>query len=450
MSLKPLIAICGTTGVGKSRLAVELALQLRGKVVNADAMQVYQGLDILTNKLPPSEQHGIEHVLMNFKKPGEQYVVGEWVRDASKEIDKAHEGGKVPIVIGGTAYWIHHLLFSNGLPAQAGPSKLSAAQPTPALQNALKTLPEELASLYNALPPAAPLAKTEPDTAFALHNLLSHLDPTMASRWHWRDTRKVLRNLEIIKENGRAASEVVTDTYSASTERRYRSLIFWLYAEPDVLNVRLEQRVDDMLAQGLLDEMRSAYGVVRETPDFTLGVFQSIGFREFYAYLNQEEKTDQLYETAVAEMKLNTIKYARRQVKWIRNKLLPALENANEQDDQSSDTIYLLDATDLSAWEENVLSNAKTIAGAFLAGSPTPEPASISDTAKRMLTVASRSTNPVDVMLTRRKLVCPVCTTEANRPVMLEEGREWEAHQRTSMHKAMQRKRDSSRVEEHS
>lgn len=86
MALKPLIAICGTTGVGKSRLAVELALAISGKVINADAMQVYHGLDILTNKIQPNEQRGVEHVLMNFKKPGEQYVVGEWVRDATREV----------------------------------------------------------------------------------------------------------------------------------------------------------------------------------------------------------------------------------------------------------------------------------------------------------------------------------------------------------------------------
>lgn len=94
MSLKPLIAICGTTGVGKSRLAVELALSLASandpprvsdaKVINADAMQVYEGLNILTNKMPLDEQKGVDHLLMSFKKPGEQYTVGDWVRDASR------------------------------------------------------------------------------------------------------------------------------------------------------------------------------------------------------------------------------------------------------------------------------------------------------------------------------------------------------------------------------
>lgn len=97
---RPLLAICGTTGVGKSKLAVELAIRLTrpqngtslphgwngARVINADSMQVYAGMDIITNKIPVQEQKGVEHVLMGFKKPGEQYVVGEWVKDAMREV----------------------------------------------------------------------------------------------------------------------------------------------------------------------------------------------------------------------------------------------------------------------------------------------------------------------------------------------------------------------------
>jgi tRNA dimethylallyltransferase len=94
MALRPVITICGTTGVGKSKLAIELALALsRGtrksawhgaRIINADSMQVYSGMDVITNKVPETERRGIEHLLMGFKEPGEQYVVGEWVNDAIK------------------------------------------------------------------------------------------------------------------------------------------------------------------------------------------------------------------------------------------------------------------------------------------------------------------------------------------------------------------------------
>jgi tRNA dimethylallyltransferase len=98
MTLGPLIAICGTTGVGKSNLAIELALQLSraslkcgwkgARIINADAMQVYMGMDIITNKVPETERRGIEHFLMGFKQPGEQYVVGQWVQDAMKVVSQ--------------------------------------------------------------------------------------------------------------------------------------------------------------------------------------------------------------------------------------------------------------------------------------------------------------------------------------------------------------------------
>ena len=83
---RPLIVVCGTTGVGKSKLAVELALRLNGRIINADAMQVYDGLDVLTNKIPLAERHGVEHTLMGFKSPREQYVVGDWIKDATREV----------------------------------------------------------------------------------------------------------------------------------------------------------------------------------------------------------------------------------------------------------------------------------------------------------------------------------------------------------------------------
>ena len=92
MPFNPLIVVCGTAGVGKSKLAIELALSLQksskarthaaAKIINADAMQVYEGLDVITNKVTKDEMQGVEHLLMSFKKPGEQYVVGEWVKDA--------------------------------------------------------------------------------------------------------------------------------------------------------------------------------------------------------------------------------------------------------------------------------------------------------------------------------------------------------------------------------
>jgi hypothetical protein len=95
MALRPLIAIFGTTGVGKSNLAIQLALHISktckgARIINADAMQVYAGLDLITNKVPDAERHGVEHLLMGFKQPGEQYVVGQWVKDAIRAVSSLH------------------------------------------------------------------------------------------------------------------------------------------------------------------------------------------------------------------------------------------------------------------------------------------------------------------------------------------------------------------------
>jgi len=239
-SLRPIIAICGTTGVGKSKLAVELALRIAegAAVINADSMQVYDGLDILTNKLPTEEMKGVPHLLMGFKKPGEQYVVGQWVEEAAKavsptpstsrpvalpldhamyKINDIHNQNKIPIVVGGTSYWIQHLVFPDRLVGK------DSQPPSPSClsENLLSKLSPDERDLINKLPDPPPSASTDPDSALAMHRLLQALDPTVASRWHWRDTRKVLRSLRIIAETGRLPSEVIAEQSETDLTARY-------------------------------------------------------------------------------------------------------------------------------------------------------------------------------------------------------------------------------------
>jgi len=245
MALRPLIAICGTTGVGKSNLAVELALRLKqggsvngwsgAKIINADSMQVYEGLDIITNKIPVEERKGIEHLLMDIKKPGEQYVVGQWVQDAIKlvsefsfhslmfpfdgsfsrmqKIDEIHKNNEIPIVVGGTSYWIQNLVFSDRLVSSPKPTATKSTHKTREELHhfTCKLTDPDLFQIFDSLPESPPSASKDGDFAYQLHTLLHAIDPVMASRWHWRDTRKVLRSLEIIKETGRKASDIVAE-----------------------------------------------------------------------------------------------------------------------------------------------------------------------------------------------------------------------------------------------
>ncbi|THH15883.1 hypothetical protein EW146_g4666 [Bondarzewia mesenterica] len=488
MSLRPIITICGTTGVGKSKLAVELALQLcqgysshewtGARIINADSMQVYNGMDVITNKLPVSERQGVEHLLMGFKEPGEQYVVGQWVHDAMRLIDETHRRKQIPIVVGGTSYWIQHLIFPNRLSADpSSSSALSSAIPavSDVLAKSLASLPPDLLNLFNNLPESPPSASEDPEAAFALHSLLSALDLPVASRWHWRDTRKVLRSLAIMKESGRRPSDIITEQSQTTIRPRYDTLCFWLHAEATSLNPRLERRVDEMIEQGLLDEIRemrkiaslasptSQLGGSNKTQsetDYTLGIYQSIGYKEFHDYLSALSPSEKVFADAIENMKLSTRKYAKRQVSWIRNKLLPAIYAANIGAPPQM-AAYLLDATELGdKWLSGVRDSAIDITQAFLQRAPLPDPLSLSEAAGRLLSIATKSIecvppsvfcpfvdplmiradanpSPTTVLAARRKLVCPVCTVNSEQPVMIEEGTEWAVHQRTKVHRRL-------------
>ncbi|KAJ3556429.1 hypothetical protein NP233_g11981 [Leucocoprinus birnbaumii] len=471
MALRPLIAICGTTGVGKSNIAVELALRLRqggfkhgwrgAKIINADSMQVYEGLDVITNKMPVEERQGVEHLLMDIKKPGEQYVVGQWVQDAIKLINEIHDNGEVPIVVGGTSYWIQHLVFSDrliGSPAQTTSTTSTMAVKTPHkspqdLQHLVSQITEqELVQLFITLPESPPSASSDADAAFKLHTLLNQIDPVMASRWHWRDTRKVLRSLEIIKETGRKASDIVAEQASRNAkfaaEYRFRTLFFWLYAEPSILEQRLYDRVDKMIELGLLDEIRSLRKIAAESsPDDTPTGYTAetnysshlAGYKEFHNYFSGSEVSQSEFTQAVDRMKLLTKQYAKRQISWIRNKLIPVAESANKEDVLTP--FYLLDATELGKdWTTNVQEPAVRIMEGFLNDQELPEPKSLSERALAMLTVKEKDVRPTAVLEARRKIICPVCTLDETRPVMIEQGPDWEVHQNKRSHKRLQAK----------
>ncbi|KAL1750554.1 IPP transferase-domain-containing protein [Schizophyllum commune] len=337
-SFRPLIAICGTTGVGKSKLAIELARALsqcpRGqapwqgaKVINADSMQVYAGLDVLTNKVPLHEREGVEHLLMDFKRPGEQYIVGQWVQAAMDLIDDMHRRREIPIVVGGTSYWIQHLLF----PGRLAGEEVSSSPP--AVRMSL-----EATLVYSA------------GVGLHMHNLLTALDPVVAARWHWKDTRKVIRCLNIIKDTGKRPSDIFDEQSKDMPKPRYDSLCFWLYSDPEVLKPRLDSRVDAMLEQGLLDEVRALIDISNdnadkpqpENVDFTQGIYQAIGYREFYAYLTNPHATVEDFAKAVEDMKTSTRQYAKRQVQWIRNQLRPVVEGSDQSEHKAR--LYLLDA----------------------------------------------------------------------------------------------------------
>ncbi|KAF8841003.1 tRNA isopentenyltransferase [Paxillus ammoniavirescens] len=429
-------------------------------------MQVYMGMDVITNKIPQAERMGVEHLLMDLKQPGEQYVVGQWIRDAIQVIEETHSRNEIPIVVGGTSYWIQHLLFPNrlaneDLSSTSGGASIPDRIMSASLDRSISQLPPDLLDLWRALPRHPPNAATNPEGALSLHKLLQALDDPVASRWHWRDTRKVLRSLQIMQESGRTPSEIISEQSESPLSPRYRTLCFWLYAEPSALNPRLDKRVDDMIKLGLLDEIRalqkiasssSVHGFLGDLgqqdgfsssvnePDYTLGIYQCIGFKEFRDFLSSPAASAKTFSNGVEDMKRSTRKYAKRQVAWLRNKLVPAIHTANASVDCKVPvaSMYLLDATALGdEWTSNVLSPAQSIMNSFLQHEELPDPASLSAAAMAMLTNTGKPVNPSAVLQARRRVECPVCTTNPSQPVTIEEGQEWDSHCGTRSHRRL-------------
>ncbi|KAG8883097.1 hypothetical protein FRB97_007234 [Tulasnella sp. 331] len=458
---QPLVCIIGTTGTGKSQLAVDLALALsqetktaispwkRGIVINSDAMQIYEGLDIVTNKVTEEEMKGVDHRLLGIRKPGEEYFVSQWVMDAIVEIDQCHQEGTVPIVAGGTAYWVQHLLFPNRLvslddsDAPKGADEALRNAGSSQLAASLSQLSPNLLHLYNHLPERGNADSCALELAFDLHSLLSQLDPPTGSRWHWKDTRKVLRSLEIIKESGQRASDLMSQQDEVAGQARYPTLVFWLYASPDRLNPRLDERVDKMVARGMLEEISTTRAKVLAANDanqvgaslpidYTQGIYQTIGFKEFDEYLSAPDPPEELLEQCVETMKRSTRKYAQRQVKWIQHKLLPAIRSQRAADFETS--IFLLDATE--SWREHVFDEALHILRAFLKQRPLKDPRKLSETAAQMLQGEDIGFGgAASVLASRKRVICAACTNDPLRPVMIEEGREWQAHAKSRAHR---------------
>ncbi|CAE6521036.1 unnamed protein product [Rhizoctonia solani] len=432
----PLIAVVGSTGTGKSRLSIELASAVcdgldhtsgpwkNPKVINADAMQVYRGLDLVTNKITKSEMNGIEHTLFDFRELNQEYIVTEWVTDAIREIDSAHTENRLPIVVGGTTYWVQHLLFANRLTSLED----STYEPsTTSVNTALTDLPPSLQQLFDDLPPRGD--EVDETTAFDLHIILSHLDPPTAARWHWKDTRKVLRSLNIIRES----NKTVQDAYGAQLDpvSRYPTIIFWLYMDANDLNPMLDARIDKMVQLGLKEEievMRKAISNAKSKGQMT-GLNQAIGYKEFEVYLDDPNRPQEEFDRGVEQMKVATRQYAIRQVKWLKSRLLPVV--------MASDDVHivLLNIRDVASWQTDILEPSLEHLKNFLNGQP-PSQVEQSGLLQCFMQEMHLSNHGNE----RRKIRCDVCTTDPRKPIMLDEKTEWDIHRKSRAHRRRESK----------
>ena len=302
--------IVGATGVGKTRLGVELGERCSGEVVSADSMQVYEGADVMTAKVSPGEQARVPHHLIDVVSPlRTNWHVGEYQRLALSAIADIQTREKVPLVVGGTLYYVEALLFNQDFPSFA----------------ALELPPDQR------------------------WNYLQVHDPAYAAITAPTNLRKIENAVKYILATGLPYSE-----RGRHVRLRFpRSAVVWLRCSPEVLETRVRERVSSMQSLGGLEEVQRFLNL-SSSPDFSKGVLQSIGYKEFQAYLQGQCSLDQATEALVQA----TLKYARKQEKWVRTRLAPHMR------------VHELDTSDLANWPSLVDTVATLLHATMLTTAP--------------------------------------------------------------------------------
>ncbi|MFN3305389.1 MAG: tRNA (adenosine(37)-N6)-dimethylallyltransferase MiaA [Roseateles sp.] len=277
---QPIVALVGATASGKTGLSLDLAERLGGEVVNTDAMQVYRGMDIGTAKPTAAEQAAVPHHLIDILEPTDSYSAAEFVRDAKRLAADISARGRLPLLVGGTMLYFK------------------------ALFDGLSTLPQADATLRAAIDAEA-AERGWP----ALHAELARLDPETGARLAPNDSQRIQRALEVIRLTGQPLSAL----HAASRDDGVDWPLFSL--EPDDrawLHERLAQRFDQMLAAGLVDEVKA----LRARGDLSLALpsMRCVGYRQVWEALDSGDFSD-LRERGIAA----TRQLAKRQVTWLRS-----------------------------------------------------------------------------------------------------------------------------------
>lgn len=383
-------------------------------------MQLYNGLPIITNKISVAEQKDIPHHLLgHIPLHSLPWDVEDYKREATKVIGEIRARGNLPILVGGTQYYVDPLLFTDVILDEVQ-QQTDSSKTFPILDEPTEVLLEELRKC----------------------------DPIMAERWHPNDRRKIMRSLEIYLHTGKPASQFYAeqearkaaantgDTATAPWEK----LLFWVYSDRKVLTERLDNRCDKMLNAGLLDEVHQLYNFKKQASkngeiiDMTKGIWQSIGYKQFEPYLQaidagqDTQEIEKLKLSGLEDMKAATRRYANYQTKWIRIKQMRRLQ---DQGAHAVDSLYLVDSTDVAQFQENVVEPASRLTEQFLKGEPRPAAVDISETAREVLTSAVEL-RPQETPVKR---TCDVC-----RMVLVTE-QAWQRHVKGAGHRRMMKKK---------
>lgn len=279
-----LIVITGPTASGKSDIAINLAKSLDSMIISADSQQVYRYMDIGTNKI--NDVFDVDHFMLNIVDPNEEFSVEDFSKEAKSLVKKINQNMRIPIVTGGTGFYIDSLIFD---------MNYGRVEKNQAYRDELQQVAQEKGNEY-------------------LYKKLESLDPETSKRYHHNEVNRVIRALEIYKVSGDIPSKIRTG------ERRLNDkgdpLVFFLnYDNRDILYNRINQRVLEMVNMGLVDEVRDL--IYRFKLDSKSQSMSAIGYKEVLKYIDNNISLDEMINL----IQKNTRHYAKRQITWMKKYL---------------------------------------------------------------------------------------------------------------------------------
>ena len=279
--MQKVIVICGPTASGKTALSIELANKINGEIVSADSMQIYKEMNVGTAKPSKEEMQGIKHYLIDCVEPTRRYSVSDFKNDAIKAIEKILEDRKNPIVVGGTGLYVNSLIYGIDYPEINTDLEYRKELEERAEIEGLEKLYEEACKID---------------------------EKSMKSISH-NDKKRILRVLEIFKETGKTKTQVEIESKKNGIKYDYR--VFAIDMPRDVLYERINKRVDLMLENGLIEEVKNIYEKYGKE---LITSIQAIGYKEVIEYLEGRYSKEEMIE----KIKMETRRYAKRQITWFK------------------------------------------------------------------------------------------------------------------------------------
>lgn len=273
--MEKVLVIVGQTAVGKTAMSIRLAKALNGEIINGDAMQVYKDLNIVTDKITKEKMQGVPHHLLDIKTIDEDYSVEEYQSNIRKVISEVTSRGKLPIIVGGTGLYVKAALYDYTFEKQ---------------EVSNREIEEKYKDFSND----------------DLYEILKKIDPKSCESIHKNNRRRVLRAIAIYETSGTTKSEIID---KQKHEQLYDSIIICLQLDKELINKKIDDRIEEMFNEGLIEEVK--------THKTNSTASKAIGYKEVTSYLNNEISLNEAKEL----MKIHTHQYAKRQRTWFRTQL---------------------------------------------------------------------------------------------------------------------------------